>query len=534
MAKGNKSKSAKTTNQKKHKENLSKELRKKRIQKQKENEKQYAYNGGGTKVVQRSNRDVSAAPAMKGEKIKKGYVSTYPVVEKTSSGQGFFDQRLMLNEYLARGEKRLTFDGFMRNMAAKMNPDQMQELMTTNKDLVAKAATLQTLESINAAKNELHARERQIAKMGQDLAIKEEYIHDERHLNRELSKYERQGKSYNKTKEKLEKVSGALKSAEKAKEETDELKRKIEMGKEEHVAYLEKLKMGKTGMGQWKINNQIAEFRALKPDDAVGIESYMKPFLQEVEKFKKIDEQYRTLDKVVKELQDDKAKVNVLFQEIEGLGCENPATVRLITETQAKIKRNEDIYGNMEQLVAQLPLIGKQAHERYLKLEKHITAGKEAIDKEIQKENEKHEEIKAIMLKDDFYPQNIKDKILEGTLKENSERFGYFVAQKRDRNQLRFNDAEDLMRTLHETQRDPKYTYEDRHTFDQCWKIFERVKGKSYVATARKSLNNHTPIPCEGINAEDERDMYEADDEEQTSEYQTLPYDENAKRLFGD
>jgi hypothetical protein len=117
MAKGNKSKSAKTTNQKKHKENLSKDLRKKRIQKQKENEKQYAYNGGGTKVVQRSNRDVSAAPAMKGERIKKGYASTYPVVENTSSGQGFFDQRQMLNEYLARSEKGLSFDHFMRNIS---------------------------------------------------------------------------------------------------------------------------------------------------------------------------------------------------------------------------------------------------------------------------------------------------------------------------------------------------------------------------------------------------------------------------------
>ena len=41
----------KRTNSQKHKENVSKDLRKKRIAKQKENEKRYAYNGGGSRVI---------------------------------------------------------------------------------------------------------------------------------------------------------------------------------------------------------------------------------------------------------------------------------------------------------------------------------------------------------------------------------------------------------------------------------------------------------------------------------------------------
>ena len=79
----------KRTNSQKHKENVSKDLRKKRIAKQKENAKRYAYNGGGSRVIERSKTDVGRAPAMRGEPIKsKGFVNTFPYM--TGSGQGFF------------------------------------------------------------------------------------------------------------------------------------------------------------------------------------------------------------------------------------------------------------------------------------------------------------------------------------------------------------------------------------------------------------------------------------------------------------
>ena len=196
MAKGNKSKSTKTTNQKKHKENLSNELRKKRIQKQKENEKQYAYNGGGPRVVSRTKRDVYAAPKMVGERIKNGgFASRFPIVE-TNAGKGFFDQRQMLNEYLARSEKGLTFDNFVRNIATKMTPEQMEELMTTNKDLMEMGIKNQQLQRINAAKNKVHELKQENESLLAQIGIEEINARNNEYLNQEEANFNRLEEQY--------------------------------------------------------------------------------------------------------------------------------------------------------------------------------------------------------------------------------------------------------------------------------------------------------------------------------------------------
>ena len=127
----------KRTNSQKHKENVSKDLRKKRIAKQKENAKRYAYNGGGSRVIERSKTDVGRAPAMRGEPIKsKGFVNTYPYM--TGSGQGFFDQRQMLNEALSGTKRALTMERLMIATAQqnKMNDEQMAQFVSEQRDLL--------------------------------------------------------------------------------------------------------------------------------------------------------------------------------------------------------------------------------------------------------------------------------------------------------------------------------------------------------------------------------------------------------------
>ena len=127
----------KRTNSQKHRENVSKDLRKKRIAKQKENEKRYAYNGGGSRVIERTRADVGRAPAMRGEPIKsKGFVNTYPYM--TGSGQGFFDQRQLLNEALSGTKRALTMERLMIATAQqnKMNDEQMAQFVSEQRDLL--------------------------------------------------------------------------------------------------------------------------------------------------------------------------------------------------------------------------------------------------------------------------------------------------------------------------------------------------------------------------------------------------------------
>ena len=154
----------KRTNSQKHKENVSKDLRKKRIANQKENAKRYAFNGGGSRVIERSRTDVGRAPAMRGEPIKrKGFVNTFPYIP--GSGQGFFDQRQLLNEWIARGDKNLKFDKFMRKITGQMTTAQVEDFMEANKELMEKAATQQTLEKISKKKDEVKKRQVKIDEM---------------------------------------------------------------------------------------------------------------------------------------------------------------------------------------------------------------------------------------------------------------------------------------------------------------------------------------------------------------------------------
>ena len=129
-------KKSKKLNTKENQENIKKDLHKKRMEKRKQNQQRYSYNGGGSRVVQRAKTDVSRAPAYKPEKLSKSsFHSTFPL---TGSGNGFFDQRQMLNEILAHKESALNIQKAFTKVAQTVDPALAKQFVEENEDLIKK------------------------------------------------------------------------------------------------------------------------------------------------------------------------------------------------------------------------------------------------------------------------------------------------------------------------------------------------------------------------------------------------------------
>ena len=555
MAKGNKSKSAKTTNQKKHKENLSKELRKKRIQKQKENEKQYAYNGGGPRVVSRTRRDVSAAPAMKGEKIKKGYVSTYPVVE-TNSGKGFFDQTQMLNEYLARSEKGLTFDNFMRNLSTKMSPEQMQELMTTNKELVEMGARNQQLARINAEKNKVHELKKENERLLAQIGIEEMDANNPDFLNQEEANYMQLEESYKKKGNKYKAIKSKHDSAMNAREETELIRKQAENSRSAHIAYLRNQKRGKSEQEKQAIDKHIEDLKNLALDDSAGLETQLSSFFLQAKRFKNTEEQYHRISKVMEDAQKDHNQLALVFEQMTAFGFEDARSVELIERIKTKIAKNVSIHGDMQNLVNHYELLSKQLKEENERLVKNGKPIKAAVDKLKKEQYEGNERMKQIMLDSDFYDASIKDKILHNDYKQNFERFKHFVAGQKQRHIAIQAEANTLFHELMEMEGDRKYDDRAIQQFNKTWETLKEYWGEDAVEKSRKEWNEYLAMTCAAKSSDSERNYhddispddgyneYEADEEEnrhekikyysQGTSYGGINYDEHSRVLFGE
>lgn len=535
MAKGNKSKSAKTTNQKKHKENLSKELRKKRIQKQKENEKQYAYNGGGTKVVQRTRRDVSAAPAMKGEKIKKGYVSTYPVVENTSSGQGFFDQRLMLNEYLARGEKQLSFNSFMRNMTSKMNPEQMHELMTTNEDLVKKAAVQQDLATIDAAKTELFTHEQQIERLRMKLGIDENDVYDKAFLNRELLKYERQRDEHKKNIQDLGKIEEMYDSAVKARDEQQLEEERMKGRKEAYIQRLQKEKEGKCMREARARDREIEHIKNLDANDLAGWEGYVKPLTTQMEDCKKAGKLLEELTRLQDDWVNDQNALAVGFAQIKEAGFEDPKVVQQMVEIEAKIRQRADIHGSMDELTKHITLLQKQKRDKDAEI---LKVGRKAIEdrrKHEQELAEYNQRLKDIMINNKWFGKADEDQIMHNDFARNTHLFNQKVSQLEERHIELTEDCRNTRRALKllEAQKFFKDDEEMERKTNKWWRTLEEYIGEIEAREMRYRKYEEEENFYEDYNEE------QTENEEETHEgppisFGGINYDENTKLLFGD
>ena len=131
-----KTKQTKQTNSQKHRQNLRDQIKKKKQQKYQQNVQKYDTAGyGGAHVITRTKEDIRNAPAMKGEKIKRGgFQSTFPVA---GSGQGFFDKHQIINDILSKERTRNMAERMVVENATRynLNEEQTKELIEKRNEL---------------------------------------------------------------------------------------------------------------------------------------------------------------------------------------------------------------------------------------------------------------------------------------------------------------------------------------------------------------------------------------------------------------
>ena len=476
----------KRPNSQKHKENVSKDLRKKRIAKQKENEKRYAYNGGGSRVIERSKTDVGRAPAMRGEPIKsKGFVNTFPYM--TGSGQGFFDQRQLLNEWIARGDKNLKFDGFMRKITGQMTTAQVEDFMEANKELMEKAATQQTLEKISKKKDEVKKRQVKIDEVRALLGYDDSQALDREFLNSESARYDRIGNELQRTLDGLTNVKNSYEELPKKRDEVDTMRAQAEGAKKGYIDHLQSIKSKRNGVRGTKnldkeIDKEIATVEAIDIDNTDGLTAMAENVKMRMNNYTEAGKYYNELVKIRKERENDHAQLSLMLDSLTSTGREDPDKAARIANVKMKIKKNEDIHGDIESIMQRERIALENYHKQTERLMKESQKYMAKYDKMRMDESDWNERMKTCMLKEQFYADLDKEKILQNDFTTNYNLFKNMIAKTQRYHGNVAKDVENLFKAINDGYSQHGRAVQNTHdTIFELWSHIREEFGEDFM-----------------------------------------------------
>ena len=253
-------------------------------------------------------------------------------------------------------------------------------------------------------------------------------------MNSESARYDRIGNELQRTLDGLTNVKNSYEELPKKRDEVDTMRAKAEDAKKRYINHLESIKSKrKTTRGtknlDKEIDNEIATVKAIELDNADGLTVLADNVKMRMNQYTEAGKIYDELVNIRKEREKDHAKLGLMIDSLKATGFEDPIKAKTIAELNIKIKKNEDIHGDIESIMQRERIAHENYHKQTERLMKESQKYMAKYDKMRMDESDWNERMKMCMQREDFYSAADKDRILQNDFKTNYNLFKNMITK---------------------------------------------------------------------------------------------------------